>query len=105
MSFILDALKKSETDRQRQTAPALFEVKVAAPRRRFPVWAIALGVLLGVNLLVVVWFLSRQPAAPAVPESAAIGGAAKQAETPAAPPGMVTVPATATHSGQRRAEA
>jgi general secretion pathway protein B len=97
MSFILDALKKSETDRQRQTAPALFEVKVAAPRRRFPVWAIALGVLLGVNLLVVVWFLSRQPAAPAVPESAAISGAAKQAEAPAAPPGMVTVPATATY--------
>jgi len=97
MSFILDALKKSETDRQRQTAPALFEVKVAAPRRRFPVWAIALGVLLGVNLLVVVWFLSRPPAAPAVPASAAIGGAAKQAEAPAAPPGMVTVPATATY--------
>ena len=97
MSFILDALKKSETDRQRQTAPALFEVKVAAPRRRFPAWAIALGVLLGVNLLVVVWFLSRPPAAPAVPASAAIGGAAKQAEAPAAPPGMVTVPATATY--------
>jgi len=97
MSFILDALKKSETDRQRQTAPALFEVKVAAPRRRFPVWAIALGVLLGVNLLVVVWLLSRPPAAPAVPASAAIGGAAKQAEAPAAPPGMVTVPATATY--------
>jgi general secretion pathway protein A len=36
MSFILDALKKSETDRQRQASPALFEVKVAAPRRKFP---------------------------------------------------------------------
>ena len=34
MSFILDALKKSETDRQRQASPALFEVKVAAPRFR-----------------------------------------------------------------------
>jgi hypothetical protein len=33
MSFIVDALKKSETDRQRQSVPALFEVKVAAPRR------------------------------------------------------------------------
>ena len=36
MSFILDALKKSESDRQRQSGPALFEVKVAAPRTRLP---------------------------------------------------------------------
>ena len=36
MSFILDALKKSESDRQRQTGPALFEVKVAPPKARFP---------------------------------------------------------------------
>ena len=50
MSFILDALKKSETDRQRQASPALFEVKVAAPRRSFPMWAVALGLLLIVNV-------------------------------------------------------
>src|SRR5205823_4881514 len=31
MSFILDALKKSESDRQRRSGPALFEVKVAPP--------------------------------------------------------------------------
>ena len=62
MSFILDALKKSEADRQRQTAPALFEVKVAAPRRRFPIWAIAVGALLAVNLLIVLWIVLRQPA-------------------------------------------
>jgi general secretion pathway protein B len=96
MSFILDALKKSETDRQRQTAPALFEVKVAAPRRRLPAWAIALGVLLGVNLLVVAWLFSRQSSPAAQPASAAVSGAQTQAE-PAAPPGMVTVPATATY--------
>ncbi len=94
MSFILDALKKSETDRQRQSAPALFEVKVAAPRRAFPVWAIALTGLLGINLLIVSWIVLRQPAAP---EAAAVqsGGAAEPATS--APPGMVTVPATATY--------
>jgi len=32
MSFILDALKKSEHDRQRQASPALFEVKVGLIR-------------------------------------------------------------------------
>ncbi len=63
MSFILDALKKSETDRQRQVSPALFEVKVAAPRRRFPMWAAGLAVLLGVNVVVLAWVLLRRPEA------------------------------------------
>ena len=66
MSFILDALKKSETDRQRQASPALFEVKVAAPRRKFPMWAAALAVLLGVNVLALAWVLLRESDAPAV---------------------------------------
>jgi general secretion pathway protein B len=90
MSFILDALKKSETDRQRQSAPALFEVKVAAPRRRLPPWSIAIGVLLVVNVAFGVWYVLRNPAAPApVPTATA-------APAPA-PAGMVTVPATATY--------
>ena len=65
MSFILDALKKSETDRQRQTSPALFEVKVAAPRRRLPIWGIAVGALLAVNIAFLIWYGLRSPAAPA----------------------------------------
>jgi len=97
MSFILDALKKSETDRQRQSSPALFEVKVAAPRRRFPLWAIGLAALLGVNMLVLLWVLLRQP--DAAPVQIAAAPAANPAPAPAiqaAPPGMVTVPATVT---------
>jgi general secretion pathway protein B len=71
VSFILDALKKSETDRQRQTSPALFEVKVAAPRRRFPAWAIGLAALLAVNVAVLAWLLLREPAAaPRAPVAA-----------------------------------
>jgi general secretion pathway protein B len=60
MSFILDALKKSETDRQRQTGPALFEVKVAPPKARFPVWAVAIVALLVVNMIIVGWLLLRR---------------------------------------------
>jgi len=101
VSFILDALKKSETDRQRQSAPALFEVKVAAPRRRFPPWGIGLAVLLGVNILVLLWFLLRQP--PSAPVAAT---EVATAPTPAAtPPGMVTVPATSTYIPQNAAPA
>ena len=60
MSFILDALKKSENDRQRQTGPALFEVKVAQPKAGFPVWAIAIVALLAVNMVIVGWLLLRR---------------------------------------------
>lgn len=60
MSFILDALKKSESDRQRQTGPALFEVKVAPPKARFPVWAVAIVALLVINMCIVAWLLLRR---------------------------------------------
>jgi general secretion pathway protein B len=62
MSFILDALKKSETDRQRQNGPALFEVRVAPPRNGLPLWAMGLAALLAVNLFIVGWVLLRRPA-------------------------------------------
>ncbi len=76
MSFILDALKKSESDRQRQSSPALFEVKVAAPRRKFPAWAVGLAVLLGVNVVVLAWVLMRQPASAPAADAAAADTAA-----------------------------
>jgi general secretion pathway protein B len=63
MSFILDALKKSESDRQRQSGPSLFEVKVAPPRRTLPVWALAIAALLAINVIVISWMLLRRPAA------------------------------------------
>ncbi len=94
MSFILDALKKSATDRQRQVSPALFEVKVAAPRRKVPVWALALGALLLVNMAVLAWVLLRRPDSPAAPVAATSAPAASTS-TPApangVQPGMVTV--------------
>jgi general secretion pathway protein B len=95
MSFILDALKKSETDRQRQASPALFEVKVAAPRRRFPLWAVGLAVLLGVNIIALAWVLLRPSAAPANEPLAAASAASAPTATNAQP-GMMTVPATVT---------
>jgi general secretion pathway protein B len=59
LSFILDALKKSESDRQREVGPALFEVKVAPPRRGLPAWAIVVGALLLVNAVVLAGLLWR----------------------------------------------
>src|SRR5579862_8175635 len=86
MSFILDALKKSESDRQRQSGPSLFEVKVAPPRRRLPIWAVAIALLLAVNVIVVSWMLLRHPT-EAAPSAAAVAGAAKAtSRTPVAAP-------------------
>ena len=59
MSFILDALKKSEHERQRQTNLGLVESGVVRPRPRLPMWALALCILLGVNLLVLLFVLLR----------------------------------------------
>jgi len=96
MSFILDALKKSENDRQRQASPALFEVKVAAPRRKFPLWAAGLAVLLGINMLVLAWVMLRRPEGPQPLGQAAPAALAQPMAANGAPPGMVTVPATVT---------
>jgi general secretion pathway protein B len=62
MSFILDALKKSEIERQRQSVPGLMDSRPSARRSRLPVWAIALGVLLSINLLVLTFVLTRKSA-------------------------------------------
>jgi general secretion pathway protein B len=87
MSFILDALKKSENDRQRQSGPALFEVRVPPPKSRFPLLAVAIVSLLVVNLGVVGWLMLRKPAEAAVP-------AAAQPQAPAGnPPAAGNVPA------------
>ncbi len=71
MSFILDALKKSEAERQRQAGPALLEMRVVRPQRRIPLWLVVLGaVLIIFNLGGLLWLMLRsspgaQPAAPA----------------------------------------
>jgi general secretion pathway protein B len=86
MSFILDALRKSEHDRQRQAGPALAEVPVAQPKSRSNVWATAAIALLLVNLVAIGVLLIRKAAeAPA--------GAAPAAATPtAAEPVASTAP-------------
>jgi len=59
MSFILDALKKSEIERQRQALPSFMGSGAPAVRRRFPLWAIALVMLLGINVAVLLIVLTR----------------------------------------------
>jgi general secretion pathway protein B len=97
MSFILDALKKSESDRQRQIGPALFEVKVAPRRPGLPAWALAIAVLFAVNLGIVVWILLRKPTPPASAPPARLLAAvpAPAAGAATAPPAAARAPAAA----------
>ena len=102
MSFILDALKKAEAERQRQTGPTLLEVRVTAPRRRLPVWILVLGALLGINVLLLAVFVVRRPptapnaAAPAIASAAPAIALAVPANSPAAPVSAAPAPAMAT---------
>ena len=86
MSFIHDALKKSENDRQRQNGPALFEVRVPPPRSRFPLLAVAIVSLLVVNLGVVGWIMLRKPAEAAVPSAQVSTVAPQPVQQPPANP-------------------
>ena len=81
MSFILDALKKSELERQRQAIPGLMESAMAQKSRRLPLWAVGLVALLGVNLIVLAYVLTRTGSQGANPQSA---GAQHPAAAPAA---------------------
>ncbi len=102
MSFILDALKKSENERQRQAGPALLEMRIVRPARRLPIWALVVGVLLIISVGVLAWLALRPAPAPAAaattalaaaPASAGVssnapaaaGGAGAQAQARAAP--------------------
>lgn len=103
MSFILDALKKAESERNRRVAPVLMDARIAPPRRRLPVWAWVLGAVLLVNLLVLGVLLWRSPepaaasSAPAVPADSPAPSAAPAVATANAPvvaPVVAPAPAT-----------
>lgn len=101
MSFILDALRKSENERQRQAGPGIAELPVARAAARAPVILIAFGALLAVNLVVLLYWLLKDDAPQVVREEpvAAQPSAAAVTPTPAqdgarpAPVAVATPPA------------
>ena len=61
MSFILDALKKSESERNRKSGPVLMDMRIARPRRRLPAWVWIIAAVLLANLLLLGYVLLRGP--------------------------------------------
>jgi general secretion pathway protein B len=84
MSFILDALRKSETDRQRQSGPGLADAGYRPPARRRTLWLPLLVVVLAANAAMLGLFWLR-PASDGAPE----------ANTPVTPPVAPPVAPTA----------
>lgn len=84
MSFILDALKKSETDRQGNNRPGFADVPAGSAPSRAPRWIWLVSGLLGINAIVIagLWLGSRADSPGVPPDNTARTAAAE----PAAPP-------------------
>jgi len=90
VSLILDALRKSEHQRQRETGPALAVIPESGRAQRLPTWVLVLGALLLLNVLVLAGLLLTQrpdePAAPvAMPVAAPQPGTAASTAPAAGP--------------------
>lgn len=97
MSFILDALKKSENERQRQVGPSLADVQVSQRRTDKPWWVLAVAALLVLNLGVLLVVLMRDGDAKSnTPQAARESSAAMPAATDARAGTQTPLPASAT---------
>ncbi|HEX6999427.1 MAG TPA: general secretion pathway protein GspB [Gammaproteobacteria bacterium] len=90
MSFILDALRKSESERQRSAVPGIAHAPLAVPRQSLPGWALAVMALLGASVVAMAgaWWLGRPeaPAPDATFAEAPAAGPPPQARAPAPQP-------------------
>ena len=67
MSFILDALRKSENERQKQGSTEFAGVPVGRDERSTPRWLWIVGLLLAINLAVLTGLLMRPDVTPTSP--------------------------------------
>ena len=83
MSFILDALKKSETERQQQSSAEFAGVPTSGDAPGVPRWLLVLGLLLAINLIVLLGLLLRPETAPqALPPATATEAPARDIDKP-----------------------
>jgi general secretion pathway protein B len=59
MSFILDALKKSESDRQQQNSPDIMKVPTGSDKSSSSRWMLIVGILLLINVAVLSFVILR----------------------------------------------
>lgn len=88
MSFILDALRKSETERQKAQVPGIGDAPMVVHQKHVPRWTVGLIACLSVGLVVLGWFWLRdagtgaeQDMAAASTQATSAAGVAPQAVT------------------------
>ena len=104
MSFILDALRKSETERRKAQGPGIGDAPMVVHQKHVPRWTVGLIASLSVGLVVVGWFwlrdtgtgTDRDPVGVAASSAPTMtGGAASTsdavagADVPTAPPASI----------------
>lgn len=81
MSFILDALRKSENERQKKATPGIADIRYAAPRSVRSRWAIVAVVVLALNAVLIAALLLR--------DDPSTGPPARVVQPAAVPPAVV----------------
>ena len=94
MSFILDALRKSEHERQRSTLPGLAQVPLATPPAQLPRWALVLIGVLAAGVLVLggAWWQSTREPVELAASTPIVERPLPLPVAPTAPPPASTVP-------------
>lgn len=111
MSFIFDALKKSQSSRQRQSGPGTVSVETAPGTKQAHNWqAIVVGIVV-LNLLVIAgfaWFITRdsnaQQARVSAPGSQGAPAVSTNTDAPRQQPESVSGLASKPYSGNARGE-
>lgn len=103
MSFILDALRKSEIERQRQHGPSMAEFPLARQDRRLPAALVVIGLLLAINIAVVLYFMLRDT--DGTTASVAAPAASPAAAPAVSPPAVAAAPPAAAAPGALESQA
>ena len=103
MSFILDALKKSESERQQQAPAAFATVPSSEGGPRAPRWLWVLGVLLAINLVVLLGLVLRSSDEPSATPAAAQSARVDESPSQAVASFAEQIEAARLNESQRRA--
>jgi general secretion pathway protein B len=85
VSFILDALRKSEHERQRSTMPGFAEIPVATPAAQLPRWVAIVIAMLATAVIALGFAWLRSVQAPAAAPPAPVPTVERRVELPPAP--------------------